>query len=93
MENQSSKPRSHKNELSENVICEIIKLKNAHSKWGPKKIRELYRRKSPDIVLPSESSFKRVLNKAGLTKTRRKRTVYKSSRINSGYKAEASNDV
>lgn len=93
MEDQSRRPKSHRNELPESVVCEIIKLKIAHSKWGPKKIRELYRRKYSNEDLPSESSFKRVLNKAGLTIKRRRRKVTPSARLHTGYVAESSNDV
>jgi len=93
MQDQSRRPRNHSSTLREDVICEIILLKNAHSKWGPAKIRELYRRKHPQGELPSESSFKRVLKKAGLTEKRKRRRVSASSRLASGIKAEKPNDV
>lgn len=93
MHDQSRRPHSHSSTLSEDVICEIILLKNAHSKWGPAKIRELYRRKHPRKDLPSESTFKRVLEKAGLTAKRKRRRVSSSSRLASGIKAEKPNDV
>ena len=41
----SRRPRSHADQLSEQVVCEIVRLKNAHRHWGPRKIQELYRRK------------------------------------------------
>ena len=70
------------------------RTKFAHSKWGPAKIRELYRRKHKDEDLPSESSFKRVLNKAGLTKKRRiRKLATNGARLNSGAVAEAANDI
>ena len=93
MHDQSRRPKSHSSTLSEDVICEIILLKNAHSKWGPAKIRELYRRKHLQKELPSESTFKRVLKKAGLTEKRKRRKVSPSSRLASGVKAEKPNDV
>jgi putative transposase len=93
MHDQSRRPHSHSSTLSEDVICEVILLKNAHSKWGPAKIRELYRRKHPQKELPSESTFKRVLKKAGLTAKRKRRRVSSSSRLASGIKAEKPNDV
>lgn len=94
MEDQSRRPKQPNNELSEDVVCEIILLKMAHIKWGPAKIRELYRRKHLKIELPSLSSFKRVLNKSGLTKKRRKRnTSINSTRLNSGSVASEPNDI
>lgn len=93
MQDQSRRPRSHRSKLDEDVVCEIILLKNAHKKWGPAKIRELYRRKHPHKNLPSESSFKRVLKKAGLTELRKRRVANPSTRLTSGVKAQQSNEV
>ena len=61
--NESRKPRSHAHALSEEVICEIVRLKKLKPNWGPSKIRSVYARLHEDI--PSESSFKRVLDRAG----------------------------
>lgn len=44
-EEESRKPEGHLMELGEEVICRIVRLKEAHRDWGPRKIRELYRRK------------------------------------------------
>src|SRR6266550_7144785 len=45
MEELSRRPRGHAAQLSEEVICEIVSLKLAHLKWGPRKIADLYGRK------------------------------------------------
>jgi len=92
MHEQSRRPHSHANELSESVVCEIIRLKQAHRFWGPRKIRELYRRKHPSDT-PSESSFKRVLKRAGLTQSRKRLRAAKTGRIAAGRKAQAPNEV
>ena len=92
LEDQSRRPRSHSRELSETQTCEIVRLKQAHPHWGPRKIRVLYERKHPGDV-PSESSFKRVLEKAGLVKARRRRKAREGGRLSHGVKAEAPNDV
>ena len=42
MVNQSKRPKSSPNQLAEDVVCELIKLKHAHPNWGPKKIHWLY---------------------------------------------------
>lgn len=89
----SRRPRGHADQLSEQVVCEIVLLKNAHPHWGPRKIQELYRRKHGSRELPSESSFKRVLERAGLTKPRRVRRSEQSGRLATGVKAEKPNDV
>ena len=58
----SRRPHRHAEQLSETVICQIIRLKQAHRHWGPRKLRELYRRLHGEAA--SESSFKRVLERA-----------------------------
>jgi putative transposase len=89
----SRRPNSHADQLSEQVVCEIVRLKNAHPHWGPRKIQELYRRKHRGKDLPSESSFKRVLERAGLTERRRMRRSEQSGRLAAGIKAKEPNDV
>lgn len=92
MEDQSRRPHAHSKELSEAVVCEIVNLKQAHPNWGPRKIRALYERKHPGKV-PSESSFKRILEAAGLTKPRKRRRAKQSGRLAAGRKASACNEV
>ena len=72
MAEKSRRPHSHPEKLPEGVVCRIVKLKNDHPSWGPRKIRALYERKYRG-ELPCESSFKRVLEHAGLTKPRKRR--------------------
>ena len=87
----SRRPLSHAKELGEGVLCEIIRLKNAHPKWGPRKLRDIYERLHGQV--PSESSFKRVLERAGLVEKRRVRRRTEAGRICSGRKASASNEI
>jgi len=89
---QSRRPHSHVDELGEAVVCEMVRLKQAHRHWGPRKIRALYQRRHGDEV-PSESSFKRVLERAGLTEPRQVRRSTEAGRISSGRKASAPNEV
>lgn len=92
LEDESRRPQSHSEELPEAVVCEMVMLKQAHPHWGPRKIRDLYERRHLGAA-PSESSFKRVLERAGLTKPRRIRRAVETGRLSSGRKAEQSNDV
>jgi transposase InsO family protein len=92
MAEQSRRPRSHADELAEGVVCEMVRLKQAHRHWGPRKIRELYLRKHG--MAASESSFKRVLERAGLTQPRRRRVrAVQAGRLWSGQRAQAPNEV
>jgi transposase InsO family protein len=93
MAEQSRRPDKSPNGLGEAVVCEIIRIKEAHRTWGPRKIRELYRRVHGSPVTPSESSFKRVLERAGLVEKRRLRKREESGRLHSGRRATAPNEV
>jgi transposase InsO family protein len=91
MEEYSRRPQSHRDQLGESVICEIVRLKQAHRYWGPRKIRELYLRRHD--TAPSESSFKRVLERSGLTQPRRRQRAAVAGRIWSGKRAQSPNEV
>ena len=88
----SRRPQGHADELGEAVVCEMVRLKQAHPHWGPRKIHALYQRKHGGEV-PSESSFKRVLARAGLTVPRRVRRSTETGRLGQGRKATAPNEV
>jgi putative transposase len=92
MEEESRRPQSHAAELGEEVVCRIVKLKSAHRHWGARKMRELYRRKHGG-ELPSESSFKRVLERAGLTEKRRRQSREQSGRLEAGVEVSGPNDL
>lgn len=87
----SRRPLSHAKELAEAVICEIIRLKQAHPHWGARKLRDIYERLHGQV--PSESSFKRVLERAGLVQKRRIRRRSEAGRICTGRKASAPNEI
>ena len=88
----SRRPTSSPDSLDEAVVCEIVRLKQRHRHWGPRKIRAVYGRlHGPEP--PSESSFKRVLERAGMVEPRRLRARQQSGRLFSGRKAQAPNEV
>jgi transposase InsO family protein len=92
MEEESRRPKSHADQLGEAEVCAIVSLKVAHPRWGPRKIRELYLRQHGKVA--SESSFKRVLERAGLTEKRKpRRVVVEGGRLSSGRKAQAVNEI
>lgn len=91
MGEESRRPKSHPDQLGEEVVCAIVQLKLAHRSWGPRKIRELYLRRHGEVA--SESSFKRVLERAGLTQKRRRRCSSEAGRLSSGRRAAAANEV
>lgn len=91
MEEHSRKPRSSPSGLEEAVVCQMIRIKQKHLAWGPRKIRAIYARTHHPT--PSESSFKRVLERAGYTEKRRLRTGQQAGRLCSGRRAQAPNEI
>jgi transposase InsO family protein len=92
MVEESRRPHSHAGQLGEEVVCEMVRLKQGHPHWGPRKIQELYRRRHGGEA-PSESSFKRILERAGMTTPRRLRRAERGGRLAQGRKAEKPNDI
>src|SRR6267143_3064191 len=90
MEEESRRPKSHSEQLPEEV-CEIVRLKLAHLSWGPRKIRELYLRRHGEVA--SESTFKRVLERAALTQKRRRGRATEAGRLCKGRRASGPNEV
>ncbi len=93
LSDQSRKPQSSPNELDEDTVCEIIKLKMAHRSWGPTKIHAIYARTHPSSELPSVSSVKRILDKAGLVLHRKKRHQNETGRIENRVETTKPNQV
>lgn len=91
MREKSRRPAGTPQRLDEEMICEIVRLKERHRAWGPRKIREVYARLHGGA--PSESSFQRVLARCGLVEKRRVRPAAQAGRIASGRKACAPNEV
>ena len=91
MAEESRRPKKSPTALGEDVVCDIIRIKNQHAAWGPRKVRAIYARTHDSA--PSESSFKRVLERAGYTQKRSLRRREEAGRLYSGRKAEAPNEV
>jgi putative transposase len=91
MEEQSRRPHSSPEQLPEEEVCEIVRLKLAHPAWGPRKIRELYLRCHGEVA--SESTFKRVLERVGLVQKRQRRRCIEAGRLCSGKRGRAPNEV
>lgn len=91
MAEHSRRPKNSPSGLDEGVVCDIIRIKQKHLAWGPRKIRAIYGRSHGEI--PSESSFKRLLERAGYTEKRRLRPRGQTGRLYSGRRAKAPNEV
>jgi transposase InsO family protein len=88
----SKRPQSSPKALGEEEIFRIVSLHNAHRFWGPRKLRDIYERSWG--CAPSESSFKRVLRRCGLSHERLKRPAkVPGGRIHHGRRASECNEV
>ena len=92
---RSKSSATHPNQIDGDTAAELIRIKNAHMAWGPKKIREIYARLNKHKEEPSLSSVKRILDKAGLVKRRKRRKPASSDcpRLQQQIQAKESNDV
>jgi len=90
---RSRRPHSHSHSLSEDAVCRIVELKLAHPTWGPRKLLAIWKRSWADRP-PCESSFKRVLEKAGMVHKRRpRRFSTKTGRLQQRRQPTAPNQV
>jgi transposase len=87
------KPHNSPTRLSEEVICEIIRIKKTKLRWGPKKIQKVYANNHPQERIPVRSSFERILEKAGFVEPRKRRRKYKSERIQERIVPKQPNDL
>ena len=92
---EQSRARLTQDMIDGDTAAELIRIKNAHLAWGPKKIREIYAKVYPQKDVPSLSSVKRILDKAGLVKPRKIRPPVSSDcpRLQQQIQAQAANDV
>lgn len=90
---QSRRPGSTPHEIGETMVCQIVKLKLAHPSWGARKLRAVLERTLSAAELPSESSFKRILDKAGWVQQRRRMRCEQAGRLQTPIKAERPNQV
>lgn len=63
-------PHTHPNQTDEAVIECLIKAKQEHMNWGPKKLLAILRRREPDINWPSLSTVEKWLKRYGFVKKR-----------------------
>jgi transposase InsO family protein len=91
LQEESRRPESSPKALGEEEVCRIVRIKQAHPTWGARKIREIYMRGYGEAA--SESSFKRVLERAGMVEKRRARKVKEGGRLATGRVAKEPNEV
>ena len=66
-------PLRHPNQTSEAVERAVLELRQAHMRWGPRKLKRVLERDLPGRVWPAASSIGGMLKRAGLVVGRSKR--------------------
>lgn len=74
---RARRPVRYANQLPMQIEKEILGIKKDKPSWGAPKIRELIRRKYPDVKTPAKSTIHALLDRNGLV-TRRKKRHYKA---------------
>lgn len=72
LEERSREPRRHPNQTSQAIEESIVKQREAHLRWGAKKIRELVVREHGNDLVPSATTVNNIMKRHGLTMPRRK---------------------
>jgi transposase InsO family protein len=93
LDDESRRPKTSPTGLGETMVCQIIKLKHAHPGWGARKLRAVLARTCSPSELPSESSFKRVLDRTGMVEHRRRRASSEQGRLTTPVRPERPNQV
>ena len=73
---RSRRPVRYANQLPIQIECEILRIKKDKPSWGAPKIREILRRKYPEVRTPAKSTIHCILDRHGLV-IRRKRRRFK----------------
>jgi len=89
---QSRRPKHNPEQACEEVVCRVVRIKQAHRFWGPRKIHDVYCRSNGGTGV-SLSTVKRILRKAGLVEKRKVRTASACGTIENRVAAEAPNEL
>lgn len=79
LEDMSRAPHTHPNEVSKEVEEAILELRAKRPSQGPKKIREVLRRRHPNQCWPAISTIGEILNRHGLVSPRRRQSRVRPS--------------
>jgi transposase InsO family protein len=73
LEKQSRAAQRHTNQTPEEIEQKVLELRQAHMRWGPRKLKRVLERDEPGRVWPAASTIGSLLKREGLVVARRKR--------------------
>jgi len=65
--------RQHPNQTRAEIEQAVLSLREAHMRWGPRKLKRVLERDQPGRVWPATSTMGEIIKRAGLVIARRKR--------------------
>ena len=65
--------RQHPNQTRAEIEQAVLALREAHMRWGPRKLKRVLERDQPGQVWPATSTIGEIVKRAGLVIARRKR--------------------
>ncbi len=71
---RSRAAQRHPNQTPEDIERMVLDLRQAHMRWGPRKLKRVLQRDEPGRVWPATSTIGALLQREGLVVARRKRT-------------------
>lgn len=73
LEERSRAPHQHPNQVAEEIEEQLLELRRAHMRWGPRKLRHYLAERQPQQKWPAASTIGALLEREGLVLGRRKR--------------------
>lgn len=72
LEDLARRPKSCPWQTPSAIVEELVELRKAHPRWGPKKLLDVMERREPERKLPAISTGAKILAEEGLVKPRRR---------------------
>ncbi len=92
LEDESRRPKTSPLAMAEEIVVATIEAREAHPRWGPRKLHTLLRRRFGEST-PSVRTIARILKRANKVRERRKRAPISVIEQATKVVAEAPNDV
>ena len=73
LEERSRAPHRHPNQTAPETEREILELRQAHMRWGPRKLKAFCEREWPEVNWPAASTMGELLRREGLVIPRKRR--------------------
>jgi putative transposase len=73
LQDRDRAPERHRNQTPQGTEAAVLELRRAHMRWGPRKLKRVLERESPQRLWPAASTIGAMLAREGLVIPRKKR--------------------